>query len=220
VLRQPDEGAHLQAVPMLDCTQPGASAAQQQLWATAGAAAAAAICAPAALTGSEAPVATCLQAACIDGAVHIELGGQSHTCPEGATVTLQTPAGTVTAGPCPPAEQICPYKGCPVKAAGLCSSRGWCLEGACHCNLDAEGAACERLLCASGQDCLSGYACVDSACMAANAEVTARWRLFEAVPVVRTLYSCQCAPASVLPIVECWFILRTVAQRDVACVFT
>lgn len=64
-------------------------------------------------------------------------------------------------GPCPPAREVCPYKGCPVFQGLMCSNQGHCFEGKCHCAVDRSGPACEYALCDADDDCLDGQYCSD-----------------------------------------------------------
>ena len=49
-------------------------------------------------------------------------------------------------GPCPPREQVCPYKGCPQANGLLCAGQGNCFEDKCYCAVDAVGPACDQRL--------------------------------------------------------------------------
>lgn len=49
-------------------------------------------------------------------------------------------------GPCPRADEVCPYKGCPTANGFLCNSQGNCYSGRCHCAVDAVGPACGQRL--------------------------------------------------------------------------
>jgi hypothetical protein len=65
-------------------------------------------------------------------------------------------------GPCPRADEVCPYKGCPVVNGNMCSGQGNCFEGKCHCAIDRSGADCSNALCWSDQDCRDGQFCSDT----------------------------------------------------------
>lgn len=65
-------------------------------------------------------------------------------------------------GPCPPAEEVCPYKGCPENQAKLCDGQGWCNQGACRCAVDRSGAACTLPLCDTDADCPSDLTCSET----------------------------------------------------------
>lgn len=62
-------------------------------------------------------------------------------------------------GPCPPAQEVCPYKGCPENQGKVCDGQGWCLNGECHCAVDRAGPACAQLLCDTDADCPRDQTC-------------------------------------------------------------
>ena len=62
-------------------------------------------------------------------------------------------------GPCPPADDVCDYKNCPINDDKLCSGQGHCFLGECHCAVDKAGADCGSNLCAGEGDCVEGQFC-------------------------------------------------------------
>ena len=169
----------LQVEPAEDCIQPAASRANRQLLPPSGGGSANAVCLTSMATGTPQP--SCVNTFCVNGELYVDDIAGSKLCTEGESLTIETPDSTVgqmLVGPCPPSTEVCPFKGCPSTAAGLCSGRGWCHKGVCHCNLDAEGAACQRLLCIHSHDCLQGFECFNSSCVVANGTIAAQWPLF------------------------------------------
>eukprot|EP00892_Ulva_mutabilis_P009711 jgi/Ulvmu1/7111/UM034_0017.1 len=90
---------------------------------------------------------------------------KEYPCPEGEFLVLPVEDGfeeQMEIGPCPPADEVCPYKGCPENQGKVCDGQGWCLEGTCHCAVDRAGQACATLLCDADADCPRGQACADT----------------------------------------------------------
>lgn len=75
--------------------------------------------------------------------------------------TFTATAMQTSLGPCPPAREVCPYKGCPVHQGLMCSNQGHCYDGKCYCAVDRSGPACEFPLCDTDDECLDGQFCSD-----------------------------------------------------------
>eukprot|EP00892_Ulva_mutabilis_P009928 jgi/Ulvmu1/7307/UM035_0096.1 len=89
-------------------------------------------------------------------------GFTTHACPEGENIDLSVVDGFqpgTSLGPCPPVNEVCPYKNCPVNNGLLCSNQGHCFEGKCYCAVDRSGPACEYRLCDTDDDCTDGQYC-------------------------------------------------------------
>lgn len=82
-------------------------------------------------------------------------------CVGQVVVSLTFTVMQTSLGPCPPAREVCPYKGCPVNQGLMCSNQGHCFDGKCYCAVDRSGPACEFPLCDTDDECLDGQFCSD-----------------------------------------------------------
>ena len=92
--------------------------------------------------------AGCFQTKCTDGKLHIGIGGVYRECPEGQYVNyadFDSKYSSGRIGPCPKAEAVCPYWGCP----NDCSGNGRCYNGVCSCHLGHVGDDCSQGLTSS-----------------------------------------------------------------------
>ena len=93
--------------------------------------------------------AGCFQTQCQDSKLYIGIGGSYRECPAGqfvnfADIDSKYQSGRI--GPCPSAEDVCPYWGCP----NDCSGNGKCLDQVCSCYLGHSGSDCSQSISSDG----------------------------------------------------------------------